>query len=59
VQLGIPIQELKGKEYAESIMRNYHDNLSLFVDRKAAKGFRDHMKKIMKENGQNDSFLFE
>lgn len=33
VQLGIPIQELKGKEYAESIMRNYHDNLSLFVDR--------------------------
>ena len=39
-QLGIPIKELKGKEYTESIMRNYHDNLSLFLNKRAAKDFR-------------------
>ena len=53
-QLGIPIQELKGKEYTESIMRNYHDNLSLFLNRRAAKDFRDHLKKLTGESSQTE-----
>ena len=47
--MGVPIQELKGKEYTESIMRNYHDNLDLFIDKKAARDFKKHMSKILDE----------
>lgn len=52
--MGIPVQELKGKEYTESIMRNYHDNLSLFVNKGAAKDFRAHMKQLTGEEVEGD-----
>ena len=38
-------------------MRNYHDNLSLFVDRRAAKDFREHMKKLTGQNISEDDLM--
>ena len=32
-------------------MRNYHDNLDMFIDKKAARDFKRHVSKIL---GQDD-----
>ena len=42
--LGIAIQEISGRKYAQQALLNYHDNMKLFKDRQSANDFHDHIR---------------
>lgn len=52
---GTKSQAMKGKEYARFILLNYDENQNIFINRKAAQDFANHMEAINDENKSQKS----